>query len=102
MELRDALIPAIVHRADVETETHDITGMGGVVRKMVTGRRVKMEIEVMSRNDDELNWLWQSLQENGNRICLVPDGSPIIHPCAMKSVAPESKHDQPKTLDSFW
>lgn len=106
MELRDALIPALVRDMKVETDTHDITGMGGITRQVVTGRRVKLEIEVMPRNNDELNWLWQSLQENGNRISLVPDGSAIMHPqIVLEKVMASTavvKTDQPKTLDSSW
>ena len=106
MELRDALIPAIVRDMKVETDTHDITGMGGITRQVVTGRRVKLEIEVMPRNNDELNWLWQSLQENGNRVSLVPNGSPIIHPQTVleRAMAPIAvvKTDQPKAMAEHW
>lgn len=104
MELREALIPAIVQNAKVETDTHDVTGMGGqIVRQVVTGRRIKLEIEVLPRNNDELNWLWQSLQENGNRIALIPVGSPIIHPGeAMAKIATPIKTDLPQTIDPSW
>lgn len=103
MELRDALIPAIVHEMKVEQDTADFTSMRGFARQVVTGRRIKLEIEVMPRNNEELNWLWQSLQENGNRISLIPDGSPIIHPVALaeKAFANSPKTDQPKEVGSL-
>ena len=103
MDLQDALIPAVVRDMKVETDTHDITGMRGITRQVVTGRRVKLEIEVMPRNNDELNWQWQSLQENGNRVSLVPDGSPIIHPAILtkKALTDPPKTDQPKEVGNL-
>jgi len=105
MELRDALIPARVLEAKVEHDTHNVSGFGGEIRQIAGRRRIKMTIELEHRNKEELDWLWQSLQENGNRISLVPDGSPIMHPFERdKPVSPivVKKTDRPQALDSAW
>lgn len=106
MELRDALIPALVLEAKVEHDTHNVSGFGGEIRQIAGRRRIKMTIELEHRNKEELDWLWQSLQENGNRISLVPDGSPIMHPQTVleRAMAPIAvvKTDQPKTMAEHW
>lgn len=106
MELREALISASVQDFKVDVDTRDIMTMNGDYRKMVTGRRVSLSIQLNPRNNEELDWLVKSLQENGNRISLIPDGSPIIHPSqlAKKATAPHAikTADKPQTPDSAW
>lgn len=108
MELKDALIPALVLEAKVEQDTHYVSSINGFNHEIAGRRRIKMTIELEHRNKEELDWLWQSLQENGNRISLIPDGSPIIHPATLaeKAISPIvatlARADQPKTQDSAW
>ena len=104
MELQDALIPAFVHEFKVENDDHHVTGMDGRATRIAGRRRLKMVVELDARNTAEIDWLAKSLQENGNRISLIPAGSPIMHPAiaAPKVTPTERKTDQPKTLDSSW
>jgi hypothetical protein len=104
MELRDALIPAFVQDFKVDVDTQSLSDVFGTYRQIVTGRRISLTIELQPRNDAELNWLVQSMQENGNRIALVPDSSPIMHPNALteQAMSAPCKTDQPKTKESAW
>ena len=104
MELRDALIPAFVQNMKVEHETHNVMSMGGFPKEIAGRRHIKLEIELLPRNNEELNWLTQSLAENGMRISLVPDGSPIMHPqtIAEKATPKPVKTDHPKAVLEHW
>lgn len=104
MDLKDALIPAFVQNMKVEHETHNVSGMDGFPRQIAGRRHIKLEIELLPRNNEELNWLTQSLKENGMRVSLVPDGSPLMHPTAVmeRAITPIIKTDQPKNTDSAW
>jgi hypothetical protein len=105
MELRDALIPAHVVDAKVEHDTHNVSGFGGEIRQIAGRRRIKLTIELEHRNKEELDWLWQSLQENGNRISLIPAGSPIMHPTEVlerMTAATKEKSDKPHYMDAYW
>lgn len=107
MELREAMIPAIVKDFRVDTETHDIGDSFGGIRRQVAGRRhFFITMELHPRNNEELNWLVQSMQENGNRLVVLPDGSPIMHPSErdkpITSPVTVPRADKPQTPDSAW
>lgn len=105
MELREAMIPAMVKDFRVDTETHNVSDAFGTHRQIAGRRHFIVTMELHPRNNEELNWLVQSMQENGNRLVILPDGSPIMHPSQRdKPIAPIalSKTDQPKTMDSAW
>lgn len=102
MELRDALIPAFVLETTVERDTHHVSDYSGY-HEVAGRRRIKMTVELNPRNTDELNWLLQSLQENGKRVALVPDGTPIMHPVEVYEKAAKGvEADQPQTSDLAW
>lgn len=103
MELRDMLIPAHVLDFRVDNEAHHVMGMDGSSMRIDGRRHYKMEIELDVSNAEELNWLVQSLQENGSRISLIPAGSPIIHPNTLtkKALANPPKTDKPKEAGSL-
>lgn len=99
MDLKDALIPARVLEAKVEHDTHNVSDSFGTYRQIAGRRHFKLEIELDARNNAEIDWLVKSLQENGMRIKLIPDGSPIIHPAvAAKALESACKNDNPKEV----
>ena len=106
MELRDALIPARMLDFKVETETHNVSDGFGAHRQIAGRRHVRLVIELEHRTAEELNWLVQSLQENGNRLVVLPDGSPIMHPSKrdkpMTPIEATPKTDKPHYMDAFW
>lgn len=62
-------------------------------------RRVTMEIELVGNDPATLGWLIESLQGNGMRLRVEPDGSPIIRP---EIVPAAPKTDEPKTTADHW
>lgn len=104
MDLQDALISANVQSMRVDHDTHNAIGMDGFSRQIAGQRHIKLEIELLPRNNEELNWLTQSLAKNGMRISLIPAGSPIIHPAALmeKAMSEPVKTDKPHCMDAFW
>lgn len=96
MDMRDAMIPARVMEVKVDFSAMSIMGN----RMEIAGqRRVSMTLELMPRTDDELIWLKQSLLENGHRVVLLPDGSPIMHP---SECVPAKLTDEPQANADHW
>lgn len=96
------MVCAYVNNVEVQHDTHDISTFGGTF-KMAGQRRVKLEVEIVDSDPELIEWLIKSLLENGRRIQIEPDGSPIIRPVTNPSPTPALPvSDAPRTFGEAW